>query len=170
MERGLLLVFTGNTKDSALSAVGQVLRALGAGLKICVIQFGPESQKYKALSLLQQHFNMIETYGINDDHATHVETRVLWQKALEMLNSAESGLLVLLEASCLLEDNVAGEREFLEAIQHRTGSIHVVVAGGRIPDSLLQEADLITEVTEIKNALRKIDSANPSASGVPDPA
>jgi cob(I)alamin adenosyltransferase len=172
MERGLLLVFTGNAEDNAISAVGQVLRALGAGLKTCVVQFHHGSQQYKELALLQRFFDTMETHGIEADHTSeaHDEPRDLWRKAVEILKSPTSAMVVLLEPSYLLDHNIIDESELLDAIRNRPAPLHVVVAGGRQLDSLIQEADLVTEIYEVKNALRKASADHFNASALPDPA
>jgi cob(I)alamin adenosyltransferase len=171
MERGLLLVFTGNAEDNAISAVGQVLRALGAGLKTSVVQFHRGSRQYKELALLQRFFNTVETHGIDTDHTTEAsEDPVdLWRKTVEILKSDESGMVVLLEPSYLLDHNLIDEKELLDAIRNRPASLHVVVAGGRTLDSLINAADLVTEIDEVKNALRKESAGLLSASGLPCP-
>jgi cob(I)alamin adenosyltransferase len=162
MERGLLLLYTGNAEDNAISAVGQVLRSLGAGLRISVVQFRHGSLQYNELSQLQQFFNTLETHGIASDHQTVSQPtpRDLWRKAVSILNSRESDMLVLLELSYLLDNNIVEERELLDVIRKRRASLHVVVAGGRGLDFLIHEADLVTEIDEVKNALPKVSAEN----------
>jgi cob(I)alamin adenosyltransferase len=172
MERGLLLVFTGNAEDNAISAVGQVLRALGAGLKTSVVQFHRGSRQYKELALLQRFFDTVETHGIETGHTSEAPEGPgdLWRKTVEILKSGESAMVVLLEPSYLIDHNLIDERELLDAIRNRPASLHVVVAGGRALDSLINVADLVTEIVEVKNALSKERAELLNASGLPCPA
>jgi cob(I)alamin adenosyltransferase len=162
MERGLLLVFTGNAEDNAISAVGQVLRSLGAGLRIRVVQFRQGSHEYNELAHLQQFFNTLETHGIAGDHqaVSQLAPGDLWRKAVAILNSVDTDMLVLLGLPYLLDNHIVDERELLDVIRERRAPLHVIVAGGRGLDFLIREADLVTEIDEVKNVLPKVSAEN----------
>ncbi|HMK36621.1 MAG TPA: cob(I)yrinic acid a,c-diamide adenosyltransferase [Desulfomonilaceae bacterium] len=157
MGKGLLLVFTGHSADSGFSAVGQVLRALGQGLSICVVQFHPGFRKYRELLSLKQSFDSLEIYGMNGDlgcaaaNDTGDRPVELWRNTVYRMNSGEFDLFVLFELSHLIEQGMVGEKEVTRRLLERPDTLHVIVAGGNAIESLVQEADLVTEVNELNH-------------------
>lgn len=156
MKRGLLIVFTGNSGNNTICAVGQVLRALGAGLKVCVVQCNSESRQYRELAYIQQYFPRLAVHSVSLDqsHLPITEPRrqseECWKNTATMIDSYEFDMLVLLEPSWLIDHNVVREEELLDTIRERPASLVLIVAGGRLLDPLVQEADVVTEVNDVK--------------------
>jgi cob(I)alamin adenosyltransferase len=146
MEKGLLLVFTGNSSTVRLPVIGQIVRALGSGLRISVFQFGGES--VHEIEYLSQYYNATGILKTFSPNSSSVET--LWKGAQLAARSEYAQMVCLLELSRLLEQGIADENEITEILATRPEALHVLIAGKHIPPSVLDISDLITEVNELR--------------------
>lgn len=160
-EQGVLLVLTGNGKGKSTSAFGMVGRALGHGLRVGVCQFiksrtdtGEEAffgaHPACAWHVLGDGFTW-DTQDRQQDIATAERG---WAVAEAMLRDARCNLVVLDELTYLLSYHYLDADRVLDALAHRPAMQHVVVTGrGAIP-SLLELADTVTEMQDVKHAYR----------------
>lgn len=159
--KGLLLVLTGNGKGKSSSAFGMVARALGHGMKVGVCQFiksrtdtGEEAffakQQKCDWHVLGDGFTW-DTQDRTQDIATSEKG---WEIACEMLSNPEYDLVVLDELTYLLNYNYLDREMVLKNIQSRPNMQHVVVTGRAADDELLEIADTVSEIADIKHAYR----------------
>ena len=159
--RGLLMVHTGNGKGKTTCALGLMMRAAGRGLKCCMIQFMKSRTdrygEHEACDKLG-----IEVYTMGDgftwdtknpeqDRATARET---WNLCVEKLRSGDYDLLVFDELVYVLSYDLLPVAEVIEEFRSIRGSqpaLHIVVTGRDAPPELIEAADLVTEMTEIKH-------------------
>jgi cob(I)alamin adenosyltransferase len=146
MEKGLLLAFTGDSNIVSLPAIGQIVRALGCGLKICVFQFDEEA--IREIEYLRQSYNAAGTLMTFSPNSLSAEA--LWKEAQRAVRSEGVQMVCLLGLSRLLEQGIASENEISEIIAARPEALHVLIAGKHIPTSVLEISDLITEVSELR--------------------
>jgi len=160
-ERGLLLVNTGNGKGKSSAAFGLVARALGHGMKVGVAQFikgrtdtGEEAffsrQPGVEWHVLGEGFTW-ETQNLERDIATAQRG---WAVARRMLADASINLVVLDELTYLLRYGWLDTQDVLADIAARPPMQHVVVTGRSAPPALIDAADTVTEMNEIKHAYR----------------
>ncbi len=161
VERGLLLVLTGNGKGKSSSAFGMVARALGHGMKVGVAQFiksrsdtGEEAffsrQPGVEWHVLGEGFTW-ETQSREQDIAT---ARRGWEVAQRMLADPAIDLVVLDELTYLLKDGYLDQVAVLAAIAARPPMQHIVVTGRGATPALVELADTVSEIADIKHAYR----------------
>ena len=159
MKQGLLMVYTGNGKDKTTAALGQVFRALGHGFKVCVIQFDKGSWKYGELAAVEPFKGLLESHvmgkgftweskNIKDDIRAAKEA---WNFAKEAIGSGKFVIVVLDELTYPMTCGILDTDEVLGALKNRPESLHVLVTGRNAPEALIDAADLVTEMTDVKH-------------------
>lgn len=158
MADGLLMVYTGNGPENNPSPLGQVFRALGRGLRVCVIAFGKESYGIAHLaseeslgSLLEYHPVGIEHHGdsIPSDSKSETTLQAL-QLVKEMVLSRNFQMIFLDRFTDLPIDNCYHAGDLVEILSKRPANLNVLVSGKSLPAELIDAADLVTRVQEIK--------------------
>jgi len=161
LEKGLLLVLTGNGKGKSSSAFGMVARALGHGMKVGVAQFikartdtGEEAffskQPGVEWHVLGEGFTW-DTQNLERDIATAKQG---WAIAQKMLADPGIGLVVLDELTYLLKYGWLDVARVINDIAARPTMQHVVVTGRAAPQALLDAADTVSEIADVKHAYR----------------
>lgn len=160
-EKGLILVITGHGKGKSTSAFGMVGRALGHGLKVGVCQFiksrtdtGEEAYFGKDPNcdwhVLGDGFTW-DTQNRQQDIDTSEKG---WAIAEQMLSNPEIDLVVLDELTYLIQYKYLDETQILQALQNRPPQQHVVITGRSASANLIEIADTVSEVKEIKHAYK----------------
>ena len=160
-DQGVLLVLTGNGKGKSSSAFGMVARALGHGMNVGVAQFikGRTDTGEEAFFRRQPsvHWHVLgegftwETQNLERD--TEIARRG-WTIAQEMLRDANLNLVVLDELTYPLKYGWLDLDTVLSDLSQRPSSQHVVVTGRAAPQALIDAADTVTELRDIKHAFR----------------
>jgi cob(I)alamin adenosyltransferase len=167
-EKGLLLILTGNGKGKSSSAFGMVARALGHGMKVGVAQFikgrsdtGEEAflgkQPAVEWHVLGEGFTW-DTQDLERDKAT---ASAGWAVARRMLTDSSIQLVVLDELTYLLSYGWLNVDEVLADIAARPTMQHVVVTGRAAVQPLLDAADTVGEIADVKHAYRAGIKAQP---------
>lgn len=167
-DKGLLLVLTGNGKGKSSSAFGMVARALGHGMKVAVAQFikgrrdtGEEAffrtQPNVEWQVLGEGFTW-ETQDRERDVAT---AKAGWEVARRFLADSTIQLVVLDELTYPLRYGYLDCKDVLADIAARPPMQHVVVTGRGAPRPLLDAADTVTELVDVKHAFRAGIRAQP---------
>ena len=159
--RGLLIVHTGNGKGKTTCALGLMMRAAGRGLKCCMIQFmKSRNDRYGEHVAAEQLGIEVHTMGDGFTWDTKnpeqdIETsRKTWNLCLEKMKSGDYDLLVFDELVYVLSYKMLPVTEILEeirAIRVAQPALHIVVTGRDAPAELIEAADLVTEMREIKH-------------------
>ncbi len=159
--RGLLIVHTGNGKGKTTCALGLMMRAAGRGLKCCMIQFmKSRNDRYGEHVAAEQLGIEVHTMGDGFTWDTKnpeqdIETsRKTWNVCLEKMKSGDYDLLVFDELVYVLSYKMLPVTEILEeirAIRAAQPALHIVVTGRDAPAELIEAADLVTEMREIKH-------------------
>jgi cob(I)alamin adenosyltransferase len=159
LERGCVQVYTGNGKGKTTAALGLALRAVGRGLRVCVLQFikggGPYGEHLIAAKLAPL-LTVIQTGRpgwVNTRDIT--EDRELAQEALkqarELLTSGKYDLLVLDEINGAVGFGLLDVEQVLELISLRPERVELVLTGRNAHERVMEAADLVTEMREIKH-------------------
>lgn len=159
-ERGVAILLTGNGKGKTSSAFGMVMRALGYGHRVGVIQFiKGEQLSGEELYLRDQcpHVDFYQmgtgfTWDTQDRSADMEAARTTWNKALPMLRDPHVDLVVLDELTYMLSFDYLGEEEVIEALANRPKEQSVVVTGRGGGTALRAIMDTVSEVKDIKHA------------------
>jgi len=164
--RGLVVVITGNGKGKSTSAMGMVLRASGHGLHSCVVQFMKgdlytgEWDGIKLLGKLAElHATGMGFCGIQGNPYSREEHRACAQEALELarakMHSGKYGLVVLDEINNALKLKLVDLAQVLDLVRGKPEPVHLVLTGRNAPPELVELADTVSEVCEIKHAYRQ---------------
>jgi len=167
-ERGVLIVNTGNGKGKSSAAFGVAIRALGHGKRIAIVQFikGRDSTGEEAFfkRLPEVPFHVTgdgftwDTQNRAQDEAT---ARKGWEIALELLRDPAIDLVVLDELNIVLKYRYLPLEEVLEGLRQRPPMQHAIVTGRGAPQELIDMADTVTEMREIKHAFKAGIKAQP---------
>lgn len=159
LERGCIQVYTGNGKGKTTAALGLSLRAIGRGLKVCFFQFikggGPYGEQLIA-EKLEPFFTIIQTGRpgwVNTKDIT--EDRRIAQEAFgqakELLISGDYDLFVCDEINGAIGFGLIDVEQALELIRLKPEKTELVLTGRNADDRVIEAADLVTEMREIKH-------------------
>lgn len=167
-EKGLLLVLTGNGKGKSSSAFGMVARALGHGMKVGVAQFikgrtdtGEEAFFRRCPEVKWHVLGEGFTWDTQDRERDTQKARAGWAVAKRMLSDPSFSLVVLDELTYTLKYGYLDTAQVLADIAARPPTQHVVVTGRAAPQALLDAADTVTELMDVKHAWRAGIKAQP---------
>jgi cob(I)alamin adenosyltransferase len=158
VQKGLLIVFTGNGKGKTTAALGMALRAAGHGMRVVVLQFIKGSWRYGELDALAR-FPEIEIKTLGTGFTWKKENldedRVMaergWAEAAEAIQRGEVDLVVLDELNIVLAYGLLPLEPVLQTLRARPTGLHVVITGRSAPAELLDAADLVTEMQQVKH-------------------
>ena len=157
-DRGLVLVHTGNGKGKSSSAFGVIIRALGWGHTVGVVQFikgkwiTGERQFFDKLGRVDWH-TMGEgfTWDTQDKDRDIAAATAAFDKACEMMTSGDYDLIVLDEINIALRYDYLEITSVLEGLKARSQRTSVVLTGRDAKDELCDYADLVSEMREVKH-------------------
>ena len=156
MEKGLLYNFTGNGKGKTSAALGVVLRALGRGWKVAVLQFMKGDRETGERLFFQQYFpdTFFEGCGLGrtcrpGDHAGYASEG--WQTASKLLKEFDGDLLILDELNVALSHGYLDIAEVVAALQDRRPELNVIVTGRNSPPELRAVSDLVSDIAAEKH-------------------
>ncbi|WP_422615628.1 cob(I)yrinic acid a,c-diamide adenosyltransferase [Photorhabdus hindustanensis] len=158
LERGILIVFTGNGKGKTTAAFGTVTRAIGHGFRAGVIQFIKGTWENGEKNLLEQHgvnFHVMATGFTWETQSRETDTvacRQVWRHALEMLSDPNLDLVVLDELTYMVSYGYLPLEEVITALNHRPEHQSVIITGRGCHRELLEMADTVTEMRPVKHA------------------
>ena len=162
-EKGLIIVHTGNGKGKTTAALGMVLRSLGHGYRVAIVQFikGAWEPAEKAAfgrwdDLLEFHA-MGEgfTWETQDKERDIQKAQLAWDKALTFIRNPEYKLVLLDEINVALKLGYLSVEEVLAGLEQKPAQTHVILTGRVAPAGLIEKADLVTEMTLIKHPFRE---------------
>ncbi|MEB3266469.1 MAG: cob(I)yrinic acid a,c-diamide adenosyltransferase [Cyanobacteriota bacterium] len=162
-EKGLVLVFTGDGKGKTTAALGLVLRTLGHGQQVAVVQFikgGWQPGEARALALfgdaLQWHaLGEGFTWETQDRDRDRQLVQEAWQRSLVYLADADRQLVVLDEVNVALKLGYLEPHQVLAGLDSRPPLTHVALTGRGAPPALLERADLVTEMRLVRHPFRE---------------
>ena len=162
IEKGLLIVHTGKGKGKSTAAFGLVLRALGNGMKIAVVQFVKgkwETGERAALAKFDDQITISTmgegfTWETQDRQRDIAAARAAWDRARELINDDEHDMVLLDELNIVLRYNYLPISEVVEAFEAKPASKHVIVTGRNAKEELVEIADLVTDMTMVKHPFR----------------
>lgn len=165
-KRGFVIVYTGNGKGKTTAALGMAFRAIGRGWRVLMVQFMKGTWHYAEVDTAKRLAPELEIipmgkgfYKILDDHFTEQEHRQAAHAALELARermlSGECDLLILDEINNALDTGLVPFDEVEKLLDARPPDLSVVFTGRGAPQALIDRADLVTEMVEIKHPYQK---------------
>ena len=158
-EKGLLMVHTGPGKGKSTAAFGLMLRALGRGFRVGVVQFGKGAWETGERLALQRFADQVEWHTLGEGFTWETQDRARDVAAAERAWAGTEGLMADPAIRLLILDelNIALRYEHLDlaavvaALSARRPDLHVVVTGRNAKPELIAAADLVTEMTVVKH-------------------
>ncbi len=161
MQKGLIIINTGDGKGKTTAALGMAMRAAGHGLKVCFIQFIKGSWKYGELEAVKKFAETIDfhvlgkgfTWKSKDIEEDKKVARKAWEFAQQKITSDRYDVIVLDEFTYLPAYEFIPLAPVLKVLAERPSHLHVVITGRKAPQELMDAADLVTEMKVVKHPL-----------------
>lgn len=155
--RGLTILYTGNGKGKTTASMGQVMRAAGQGLKVCVVQFikgawvTGEAKICAAMARVEFHTLGNGFTWKESPQETKRAAEAGWAVAREKIMGGAFDLVVLDELTYLINYQLVDESCIVDVIRNRPAHMHLVITGRDASAALLEVADLVTEMKAVKH-------------------
>ena len=161
-EDGLVVVYTGKGKGKTTAALGMALRATGYDYKICMIQFIKGSWHYGEIDSakkLAPEFELVTVgkgfVGIIDDQSTREEHEKIAKEAIQVskkkIESGKYNIIILDEINYAIKLGLIKLEDVLELIKSKPRKLNLVLTGNYAKPEIIEIADLVTEMNEIKH-------------------
>jgi len=159
MEKGLLIVYTGNGKGKTTAALGLALRALGYGKRVCLLQFVKGKWKTGEIEALKRFKDLMDVHitghgfilNGEDVEKEREAASAAWELARGKIASPDYGLVILDELTYLINFGILSLEDVLNTLQNRREDLHVVITGRQAPEAIKAAADLVTEMRNVKH-------------------
>ena len=169
MKKGLVIVNTGNGKGKSTAAFGLLLRAWGRGLRVCVVQFiKAETGKWGEIKAAQKlgidWFTTGDgfTWTSKDMDETVARAIAGWEIVKEKITSGNYDVIVLDEFTYAMYFNWLDTNQVIDWLKvNKPEDLHLVITGRNAPAELIEYADLVTEMLEVKHPYQKGIQAQP---------
>jgi len=163
---GLIIVYTGKGKGKTTAALGIALRATGYDKKICMIQFIKGSWHYGEMDSskrLEPEFEMVTIgkgfVGIIDDKSPREDHEEIAEEAIKVSNkkiqSGKYDIIILDEINYAVNLGLISVDDVLKLIKAKPDNLDLVLTGNHVKDEIIEIADLVTEMKEIKHPFQK---------------
>jgi cob(I)alamin adenosyltransferase len=163
--RGLILINTGPGKGKTTAALGTALRALGCGMRVLVLQFIKGSWHYGELDsaealgpnlvIKQMGRGFVKIGGAEPDPEDVRLVEEAWNEAREAIYSGAWDLVVLDEINYAISYKMLDASVVAEALKGKPEMVHVILTGRNAHPLLVELADTVTEMREVKHAYQK---------------
>ncbi|HHV19297.1 MAG TPA: cob(I)yrinic acid a,c-diamide adenosyltransferase [Thermoanaerobacterales bacterium] len=159
-KKGLVLVYTGNGKGKTTASLGLALRAVGHGEKVYIIQFMKGNEKYGEVQAVRRYLPNVELVQkgldafIKKGQPSLQDIKMAEEGlslAKKVISSGKYDLVILDELNVAVDYGLLTEEDILDAIALKPGYTTLVLTGRYASEKILEKADMISEVREIKH-------------------
>ncbi len=167
IEKGLLIVHTGKGKGKSTAAFGLAARAIGNGMKVGVVQYVKGKWETGERKVLEAFPENIEIHTMGEGFTWETQDRErdiraaekAWEKSREMIEACRGDnpafdMIILDELNIVLRYESLDLAEVVDFLKNKPEMLHVVVTGRNAKEELIDAADLVTEMTQIKHPFR----------------
>jgi len=161
IDKGIIVLLTGNGKGKSSSAMGMICRALGYDMRVALVRFLKGEQQTGEDLFLKNHPNIVSahmesgfTWNTQDQELDKKRAMVTWNEAKEFLNDPEISVVVLDEITYMINYKYLDESEILDTLSNRPENQHVVITGRAASKGLIDASDTVSEVEDVKHAFR----------------
>lgn len=170
--KGLLIVYTGKGKGKTTAALGTAFRAIGHNWKICMVQFIKGTWKYGEMRSIAEYGEQFELHPLgagffkilDDDQPEEVHREAAENAAdllIHKLQSNDYDLVIADELNVAYGLGLINHSLFQRILDARSKNIHLIITGRGAPEFLIEQADMVTEMQEIKHPYQKGTKALP---------
>ena len=168
INKGLVIVNTGNGKGKTTAAMGVLLRAWGRDMRVIMLQFIKhttanfgEQRAAQKIGVTMRAMGDGFTWRSRDLDQSADLARALWEDAKEVIASGEHDVVVLDEFTYPLHYGWIPTEEVIETLAGRPEMLHVIITGRNAPEALVEYADLVTEMNVVKHPYQSGIKAQP---------
>ncbi len=162
IEKGLLIVHTGKGKGKSTAAFGMVFRCIGHGMKAGVVQFVKGAWATGERTVLERFPELVTikamgegfTWETQDRERDIAHAKAGWEEAKRMIADPDYKLVLLDELNIVLRYDYLPAEEVIETLRNKPADKHVIVTGRNAKEELIEIADLVTEMEQVKHPFR----------------
>jgi cob(I)alamin adenosyltransferase len=162
-EKGLIIVHTGNGKGKTTAALGMVLRSLGHGYRVAIVQFIKGAWEPAEKAVLGQWPDQLVFHAMGEGFTWETQDRdrdiqkaqAAWQLALGYIQNPDYQLVLLDEVNVALKLGYLDADSIVQGLSTKPEMSHVILTGRGAPQPLMDTADLVTEMTMVKHPFRE---------------
>jgi len=162
-EKGLIIVHTGNGKGKTTAALGMVLRSLGHGYRVAIVQFIKGAWEPAEKAVLSQWESQLEFHAMGEGFTWNTQDRdrdsekaqEAWHQAFSLITNPEVKLVLLDEINVALKLGYLSIDQVLTGLAQKPPDCHTILTGRGAPAALIEQADLVTEMSLIKHPFRE---------------
>ncbi|MBD1832076.1 cob(I)yrinic acid a,c-diamide adenosyltransferase [Cyanobacteria bacterium FACHB-472] len=162
-EKGLIIVNTGNGKGKTTAALGMVLRSLGHGYRVAIVQFIKGAWEPAEKAVFSRYSDQLEfhamgegfTWETQDKERDIQKAHSAWETGLNFIRNPDFKLVLLDEINVALKLGFLSVEEVLAGLEEKPAQSHVILTGRGAPAPLIERADLVTEMTLVKHPFRE---------------
>ena len=163
VEKGLVIVHTGPGKGKTSAALGMAIRAIGHDMKVGVVQFVKGAMATGEKAVFDRFPDLIEfkpmgegfTWDTQDRTRDIAVAREAWEEVKRMIADPSYAMVIADELNIVLRYDYLPVDEVLEAIAVKPHMTHVIITGRNAPQPLIDAADLVTEMAQVKHPFRE---------------
>jgi cob(I)alamin adenosyltransferase len=163
LEKGLLIVHTGKGKGKSTAALGMVMRAIGHGFKVGIVQFVKGKWETGERVVLERFADQVTINTMGEGFTWETQSRerdiaaarAAWNQAVSLIQDPEIKMVLLDELNIVLRYDYLPLDEVLAVLRDKPEDKHVIVTGRNAKDELLEIADLVTEMAMVKHPFRE---------------
>jgi cob(I)alamin adenosyltransferase len=165
LKKGLIIIFTGKGKGKTTAAMGQALRAVGQGLKVLMLQFIKGTWDYgelESIKRLEPDFEIqplgkgfIRSNSKLDENEAQENVTQSWKQARNEILSDKYDMIILDEINYVTSYGLLPVEEVLALFEEKPDRLHLILTGRDAHQSIVERADLVTEMNEIKHQYSK---------------
>ena len=161
-KKGLIIVNTGDGKGKTTAALGTAFRALGYDYKVCMIQFIKGSWHYGELDAAKkfpENFEILPmgegfTWKTKDKERDTLVAERTWEACKEKIQSGKYKIVVLDEINIAFKYNYLNVKEIVNFLKNKPKDLHIILTGRNAPPEIIEIADMVTEMKEIKHPFK----------------
>ena len=161
IDKGIIVLLTGNGKGKSSSAMGMICRALGYDMKVALVRFLKGEQQTGEDLFLDSNPNVVSahmesgfTWNTQDQELDKKLANETWLEAEKFLADPEINLVVLDEITYMINFKYLDEASILKALSNRPEGQHVVITGRAASEGIIEASDTVSEVKDVKHAFR----------------
>lgn len=162
IERGLLIVHTGNGKGKSSSAFGMAIRSLGWGMKVGIVQYVKGSWETGEKNFFEANPDLLTwevmgegfTWDTQDRAQDIAAAEAAWERSKALMMDPDYDFIILDELNIVLRDDTLDIGEVAEFLKQRPMEKHICVTGRNAKPELIELADLVTEFEEVKHPFK----------------
>ena len=161
IDKGIVVLLTGNGKGKSSSAMGMICRALGYDMSVALVRFLKGEQQTGEDLFLDSYPNVVSahmesgfTWNTQDQELDKKRAIETWLEAEKFLADPLINLVVLDEITYMINYKYLNEASILKALSNRPEGQHVVITGRAASEGIIEASDTVSEVKDVKHAFR----------------